>query len=77
MIPSPRTLMGGACMALSRTSPITQRPMICGVRDKDKPMIFRGTDWCSEWHRQMVEEQRRKARLTARATMEAMKMGDQ
>ena len=64
-------------MALSRTHPITHQPMFCGIRDKDKPMIFKGTDWCSEWHRRMVEEQRRQARLTARATMEAMKMGDQ
>lgn len=29
----------------------------CGKRDKDKPMAFRGEDWCCGKHRQTVEEQ--------------------
>lgn len=73
MIETRSRLMTHACLALSRVSPITKEPMICGVRDKDKPMIFRGTDWCSEWHRRMVIKQRRKARVRVVRTMKPRK----
>lgn len=30
---------------------------LCGVVDKDKPMAFRGEDWCSENHRKLIVQQ--------------------
>lgn len=27
----------------------------CGTVDKDKPMVFRGEDWCSDIHRKILK----------------------
>lgn len=28
--------------------------LVCGVLDSDKPMCFRGEDWCSDDHRKVI-----------------------
>lgn len=32
---------------------------ICGCPPNEMPMVFRGTDWCSENHRKELEKQQR------------------
>jgi hypothetical protein len=28
--------------------------LVCATPDKDKPMVFRGEEWCSDNHRKVV-----------------------
>ena len=40
----------------SWTGPEAHR--MCGKKDPEKPMVFRGTDWCCDNHRKLVGWQR-------------------
>lgn len=31
---------------------------VCGTEDQDKPMAFRGEDWCSDNHRKIIAGER-------------------
>lgn len=46
-------MIGHPCRAIIGM-PETYR---CGRKDQDKPMCFRGTDWCCEDHRKLVVRQ--------------------
>lgn len=47
------------CLAVVAVGTLTGLPpLTCGKVDKDKPMCFRGEDWCCDNHRKLVAAQR-------------------
>ena len=50
----------------SNSSGIEGNPcMVCGVRDPEKPMCFRNTNWCCEDHRKIFQGEVELDSLTA------------